>query len=181
MANTEAPPTRRDTRGGSSYIAAGVAVLAVALFLGWLATRRPAETVAVAEPGQTTEQPGGATDAAQVTPEDLNNAARVRELYNQNVRVVNAEVVSTLGTQMFWLQLPGGSPFLVKLSDQLVQGGTAAPGSGVYTIDGQVLEKTNAVLDQWEQSGVLAGPDQRMLAEFGSAYIEARRLAPGGN
>jgi hypothetical protein len=48
MANTETTPSRK--QGGSSIIPVAVALVAVAVFIGWLATREAPEPVAVDEP-----------------------------------------------------------------------------------------------------------------------------------
>jgi hypothetical protein len=182
MAKREAPQPRRGS-DGPSWIAAGVAVLSIVLFMAWLATRREPESVAVVEPGRadTTDSRAADSAATVVTPEELNNAARVNELRGQDVQIERAEVISAMGTQLFWLQLPGGSPFLVKLDSALVAAGTQAPASGHYRIVGRVLEKDDAVLTQWQQAGVLQSDGDRQQAEYGSSYIEARRLQPAGS
>jgi hypothetical protein len=43
---------------------------------------------------------------------------------------------------------------------------------------GVVQEKNDAVLDEWEQSGVLESDDHRLQAEYGSTYLQARRIEP---
>ena len=181
MAKSEAAQSRR--RGdGPSWLAASVAALTVVLFLAWLASRRQPESVAVVEPTPNAPANGAAdTGAMLVTPEELNNAARVTELRGQDVRLERAEVISAMGTQLFWLQLPGGTPYLVKLDSALVAAGTQAPATGHFQIVGRVLEKSGAVLDRWQQSGVLTSDGDRQQAEYGTSYIEARRLQPAGS
>lgn len=171
--------TQTAGRGGSSFIAAGVAILTVALFLGWLATRTPDEAVAVAEPGeQANPSDMGAGGEVVVAAEELTAPERVNELRGQTIRMDEVEVVTALGPQLFWLQLPGGTPFLGKMSAQLVEQGATAPSSGYFQIVGVIHEKTEAVLDEWEAAGVLRNADDRLQAEYGSSYIEARRLTP---
>lgn len=170
--------TQTTGRGGSSFIAAGVAILTVALFLGWLSTRTPEETVAVTEPGGQTNSSTDTADGMVVAAEELTESARVSELRGQTIRIDEVEVVTALGQQLFWLQLPGGMPFLAKLSAALVEQGTTAPSSGYFQIVGVIQEKSNAVLDEWESTGVFRNADDRLQAEYGSSYIEARRLTP---
>lgn len=179
MAKTQTAQTQRADRGGSSFIAAGVAILAVALFLGWLATREPDTAVAVTEPGADT--PAQPTDIGPITvvdAEELATTARVNELRGQQIQLNDVEVVSSLGPQLFWLQLPGGSPFLARLDPALVEAGTVAPSSGRFQLVGVIHEKPDALLTEWQQAGVLRSDGDRMQAEYGSSYIEARRLTP---
>jgi hypothetical protein len=182
MAKADASQRGRSA-GGSSWIPVAVAVLAVGAFLVWLATRQPPETVAVVEPGDTTAMQGDEPlQATVVEPETLVQTASARGLIGQTIEVSAVRVQDTLGSQMFWMEMPDGSPYLVKLDSALVARGAAlpAPGSRVRVI-GRVAEKTDAVLDGWMQSGALQTPDQRMLAEFGSTFIEAQRVQPAGS
>lgn len=181
MAKADASQRGRSA-GGSSWIPVAVAVLAVGAFLLWLATRQPPETVAVAEPGDTTAMQDAPIQATVVEPETLVQTASARGLIGQTIEVSAVRVQDTLGSQMFWMEMPDGSPYLVKLDSALVARGAAlpAPGSRVRVI-GRVAEKTDAVLDDWMQSGALQTADQRMLAEFGSTFIEAQRVQPAGS
>ena len=171
--------------GGRSWLSVTVAVIAVALFFGWIATREPPESVAVAEPDDAAGDTSMAAPDAPATPieaADLNQTATARGLIGQNIELASVPVSDVLGTQMFWIELPGGSPYLVKLDEALVARGLALPQSGNNVrIVGQVQEKTPAVLDGWMESGVLQNADQRMLAEFGSTFISARRVEPAGS
>ena len=179
----KADASQRGRSDGTGWIPVAVAVLAVGAFLFWLATRQPPETVAVAEPGDTTgAQTDGPVQATVVEPATLVQSASARGLIGQTIEVSSVRVQDTLGSQMFWIEMPDGSPYLVKLDSALVARGAAqpAPGSQVRVI-GRVAEKTEAVVDGWMQSGALQTPDQRMLAEFGSTFIEAQRVQPAGS
>src|SRR5690606_6843968 len=170
--------------GGSSWIPMAVALVATAAFIGWLATREPPESVAVQEPGDTTsttQTPAGGP-AQTIEPDVLNQTAATRELIGQDVEIAMVRVSDVLGTEMFWIELPGGAPFLVKMDSAQLAAGRTVPSPGVdVRVVGRVLEKTPEVLDAWTASGALANPDQRMLAEFGSTFIEARRVEPAGS
>jgi hypothetical protein len=180
MAKTEA--TRPDGRRIAGWIPVAVALVAVGLFLGWLATTRPEEAVVVAEPdtGQTTDDDmTDATPATLIAPGELvQNAA---QYVGQTVELESVAVIGALGPSLFWMELPGGTPFLVKLGDTQIERGVQAPqpGRNVHLV-GQVMEKTDAVLDAWMEGGVLQTEDHRMQAEYGTAYIEARRIQPAG-
>jgi hypothetical protein len=171
-------------RSGSNWIPAAVALVAVAGFMIWLATREPPASVAVIEPGDTTADTLAQGGPAQtIEPEVLNQTATARELIGQDVQLSSVTVSDVLGTQMFWIELPpGNAPYLVKLDSAQIASGIAlpAPGSSV-SVTGRVTEKTAALLDGWRASGALQDDNQRMLAEFGSTFIEARRVAPAGS
>jgi hypothetical protein len=177
MAKTEATTPRKQNRGGSSWISVAVALVATAGFLGWLATRQPPETVAVDEPG------GGApADAADTGPPatvvqpDALTGTGPREYLGQDVELTSVPVTSPLGSQLFWIELPGGTPYLVLLAQ-----GTQPPAGTNVRVVGRVTEKTDALLDEWEQAGVLQSADHRLQAEYGSTFIEARRVVPAAN
>jgi hypothetical protein len=183
MAKADAPQRSRRTDGGTSWIPMVIAVVAIAGFMFWLASQKPSETVVVEEPGA--DAPAATDSAVQATvvePATLVQSAAARGLIGQTIEVSSVRVSDTLGAQMFWIEMPDGSPYLVKLDSALVARGTAVPtpDSRVRVI-GRVAEKTGAVLDGWTQSGALENPDQRMLAEFGATYIEAQRVEPAGS
>lgn len=178
MAKTDA-----GRRSGGGWIPVAVAVVSVGLFFGWMATREPPESVAVAEPGDTVSDTMPADAPATPTePEELTQSASERALIGQNIELVSVPVSDVLGSQLFWIQLPNNAPYLVKMDSAMVAGGRALPdpGSNVRVV-GRVVEKTPAVLDSWEAAGALETADQRMLAEFGSTFIDARRVEPAGS
>jgi hypothetical protein len=178
MAKTEA-----GGRSGGGWIPIAVAVLAIGLFFGWVATREPPESVAVAEPTDTaadTIAAGGA--ATRIQADVLTQSATARELIGQNVELQSVPVSDVLGSQMFWIELPGGSPFLVQMDSALVASGQALPQPGENVrVVGRVLDKTPEVMDRWMTTRVLEDTNQQILAEFGSTYIEAQRVEPAGS
>lgn len=177
MANSEAPRAGR-SRSSSSVVPVVVALLAVGLFLGWLVTRQPEETVAVAEPGRT--DAAAADPAAPATVIDPATLNQPDQYVGQTVELESINVISTLGTQMFWVELPGGSPYLVKVDSTAAAQGATAPASGRVNVQGQVQRITPTVLDDWMARGLLRNEDERLQAEFSSTYIQARRVQPAG-
>jgi hypothetical protein len=176
MANTEATTPRREGRSGSSWISMVVALVAVAGLLAWLATRQPPETVAVDESGTEALQPAEPDmPATVINAADLSGTA-AREYVGQDVELSAVPVTAHLGSQLFWIELEGGAPYLVRLA----AGNLPATG-GEARIIGRVTEKTDAVLDEWESAGVLESADHRLQAEYGGTYIEARRVGPAEN
>jgi hypothetical protein len=69
-------------------------------------------------------------------------------------------------------------PFLVKLSDALLSSGAMPAAQARVNVRGTVTEMTPAVLDGWQQAGVLADAGQRTQAEFATSYIEATAIRP---
>jgi hypothetical protein len=172
MANTEATTPRKRGRGGSSWISVAVAVVAVGVFLGWLATRQPEEAVAVAEPeGPVDTLPDEAGPATVISADALSGAGAQQHL-NENIEISSVEVMSPLGTRLFWIEA-GGAPYLVY-----IEAGEAPPAGRRVRVTGTVREKTDALLDEWEQAGVLRSEGDRLQAEYGTTYIQARRVQP---
>src|SRR5690606_41469113 len=111
MAKTEAGGS-----SGTSWIPVGVAVLAIGLFFGWIATREPPESVAVVEPGDTaTDTMAAAGEATQIEADQLVQSASARQLIVQTVEIEAIPVSDVLGSQISLIQLPGGSPIHVKM------------------------------------------------------------------
>ncbi|HSJ24044.1 MAG TPA: hypothetical protein VK929_05165 [Longimicrobiales bacterium] len=173
MANTETTTSRK--QGGTNILPVAVALVAVAVFIGWLATRESPEPVAVEEPDAPTDVVADDQGPATVIEDpDVLSGAGAREYVNRSVQLDNTAVITALGSRLVWIELPNGSPYLVLLPE-----GTATP-SGQVTLTGMIREKTDAVLDEWEQSGVLESDDHRLQAEYGSTYFEARQVQPAG-
>jgi hypothetical protein len=172
MANTETTPSRK--QGGSSWISVAVALAATAVFIGWLATREPPEAVAVEEPDAAPA--AGATDPAgppQAIEAGALAGAGAQQYLGQYVQLTGVEVMSPLGARLMWIDA-GGNPYLVHLPE-----GTTQPAStGRLRITGTVQAKDDGVLDEWEQTGVLESSDHRLQAEFGTTYLQARRVEP---
>ena len=173
---------KADTGGRGSWISVTVAFVAVAAFFLWMATREPPEAVAVDEPGDAPADTAGAVAGTPIEPSALVETASTRALIGQDIELASVMVSDVLGAEMFWIDLPGGSPYLVKMdSAQLASGITLPPMRSNVRVVGRVLEKTPELLDRWTASGALASPDQRSLAEYGSTFIAARRVEPAGS
>ena len=164
-------------RGEAGTIVWAVAaVIVVALFVVWLSmTAEPSVTPLLAEDDTAAAGPGGA--AAPVTAADFEpNADSYR---GQTIELQNVPVVQHMGRTIVWVELPSGSPFLVKVNDAVAANGLPTPQSRVHVV-GIVREKSSALLQQWQDSGVLENAGQRTQAEFGSSYIEATAIRPAG-
>lgn len=173
MANDQAP---RAPRSGINVLLMVAAIVAIAGLFGWLAMqpRRGGETT-VAE-GDTTAQPSTSSAPAEVVTDTA---------FEQNMKTYRGRDVQLtvpfsagLSPQTFWVELPTGQPLLVKLDSTLLAQGVKPPTGGRLAITGAVQEKDAATVAQWLQQGVLQNDDQRMQAEFGTTYIEARQIRP---
>jgi hypothetical protein len=155
-----------------------VAILVVAVFIVWLAmTSEPSVIAAPEETGDTTALASGSETAEVVQPAAFE--ADQSSYWGREIQLQNVVVTSAMGTQIAWIELPSGAPFLVKMNDAMVQSGQAVTPQSRVTVVGRVLEKTDSVLTAWQQNGALQNDGHRQQAEFGTTYIEARRIMPG--
>jgi anti-sigma factor RsiW len=175
MANTETTSSRK--QGGSSFIPLAVALVAVAVFIGWLATREPEQAVAVEEPDAAADTTGGADEAGPPAVVDATalSGATGQQYVGQYVQLTRVEVMSPLGSRLFWIDA-GGQPYLVHFTE-----GTVPQSGARVQVTGTVREKSDALLDEWVQSGILESEGHRLQAEFGSTYIQARRVQPAAS
>lgn len=144
------------------------AFLAVGGFLYWLnVTAQPTE-VAVVEEAPTRES--GAS--AILSAEDF--LADPAQYDGRIVEVNGARVASRLGTQAFWLEDPR-SPFLVKMSPDLVEAGTEVLTEQSVVLVGTVHILTDSTLLVWDSLGAFTNPGDRTVAEFAidSPFLEA--------
>ncbi len=91
----------------------------------------------------------------------------------QTVEVGNLPVSDVLGNYLFFVNLPGDVPFLVKTNARQVdeEGFSTTTGS-VVTIVGEVRAMDEAILDGWVAQGWLAEAD-RVFAEFAVTFLDA--------
>jgi hypothetical protein len=151
------------------------ALVVIGVFVAWLSiTAEPSVAPTVAP--DTAQPPGGATGTRQVTAAEFEPNA---ESFNgQTIELMDVLVQQQMGTALMWVELPSGSPYLVKVSDALAASGGLPAAQSRVNVQGTVTEKTTAVLDGWQQAGLLANSGQRQQAEFGSSYIEATAIRP---
>jgi len=142
-------------------------------FLYWLATTAEPTPPPVMEE-EPEEQVGPAATVAQL--DTLERNANAYE--GQMIRVEDVSVAQSLGTSSFFVQLPGGSPFMAVYAENLVAAGEPVP-SGEVTLVGRVHEAQDSLLDVWIESGVVSEPN-RPLAEFASHYLEVAAIFVGG-
>lgn len=149
------------------------ALVVVGVFLVWLGVTSEPSAIAVVEEEDATEVAEPGFTGTVVTAAQFETS--VGQYLGQEIQLSNVSVQDKMGTQVLWIELPSGSPYLVKTDPATAQG--VATQSRV-TVVGRVLQKTDSVLGAWEQSGVLQNPGHRAQAEFGSTFLEARTVRP---
>jgi hypothetical protein len=161
----------------SAKILMAVAVVAIVGLLAWLSfASEPSTTPAVsldtldAGPGAATSPPVAAADFG----------ANMESYTGQEIELRGVVVAQVMSPEIIWVDVPtsqGAVPFPVKLAV-----GITAPGQGAtVNIEGRVLEKTDSVVDAWEQSGAIQNAGQRSQAEYGPLFIEARVIRQAGS
>lgn len=154
------------------------AIVVVGVFIVWLAmTSEPSVIAAPEETSDTTAAPGSEMETAPVvaaTDFESNTSSYV----GQEIQLPNVPVSSTMGPQIIWVELPSGAPFLVKMDSALASAGQAVAAQTRVTVVGRVLQKTDSVLGAWQQSGAIQNAGHRAQAEYGTTFIEARRIRP---
>ena len=125
--------------------------------------------------------PGAAPAAAmpaatQVEAMELQTGAQ--GLAGMMVRVDGIGVVSRLGEQAFWVELPNGNPFLIR-----TQTPDATGVGATVDIVGTVVLMNDSILNEWVSSGAIT-ENQRLEAEFAAEFIETEVVmeseAPAG-
>lgn len=174
MANDQAP--RGDARSGSSFLLMGLAIVLIAGLFGWLAMQSREQGATTVAEGDTTAVPSEDSGPPAEVVTDTAFEQNMRTYRGRDIQLTGVLYSAGLSPQTFWVELPTGQPFLVKLDSTLVTRRASLPTSGRLNITGAVREKDAALVSQWVQQGVLQNDDQRMQAEFGSTYIEARQV-----
>jgi hypothetical protein len=95
-------------------------------------------------------------------------------LAGQTVRVNAMKVVSRLGPNGFWVELPNKNPFLV-MSDAA---STVNPQEMVDVV-GTVTQMNDSILTAWVSSGAITD-NQKLEAEFATEFLQAQAVQPAG-
>jgi hypothetical protein len=153
-----------------------VGVAAVVGLLWWLARTAEPSVPAGATPDQTE---AAAADTAGVPIIDAVDFGRNPDGYRgREIDMGDVAVTQVMSPEIIWVELPGGAPFLVKLTPEAERPAVQAR----IRVVGKVLEKTDSVLNAWQASGAILDAGQRQQAEFGTMYMEARGVRViGGN
>jgi hypothetical protein len=150
------------------------ALVVIGVFVAWLAMMaKPSVTPTIAP--DSAQAADTAAAARQVTAAEFET--NPDSFRGQTIELMDVAVQQQLGRSIVWVELSRG-PFLVKLSDALLSSGAMPAAQARVNVRGTVTEMTPAVLDGWQQAGVLADAGQRTQAEFATSYIEATAIRP---
>lgn len=149
-----------------------VAFLAILGFLYWLnlqaQAERAAKEAAVAEEAAETGTVDVST-AVTILASDLQGD--VSSLVGSMVRVEQVPLVSTVGTQGFWIELPNRNPFLISLSEGARSAAASAAVGQSVTLVGIIRAMDATTLDAWSAAGTISEGD-RLAAEFATHYLD---------
>ena len=147
-----------------------VAVLGMVGLLVWLGRTAEGTQALVVEEGSTTDSLEAASTF--VTTDDLRTDPSQYE--GEVIRLVEIPVASPVGTQAFFGEIGIGgvssSPFLMRLSSDLVAQGQALP-QGTVNVVGTVYVMSDSVAADWLASGTI-GEGDRPLVEFATHFLE---------
>jgi len=177
MANDKAP--RAAAGGGATYVIVGISIVLILALMAWLHVQSGTERIATVAGA---DSAAAESEVAGPPPSQVVNStqfeASQKTYVDQVVELTDARYQAGLSPQTFWIELPTGAPFLVKLDSAMVAAGKAVPTNGTLDIIGTVKQKDNALVAQWLAAGVLTNDDQRLQAEFGTTYLDARQIRP---
>jgi hypothetical protein len=151
-----------------------VAVLMVAGLMVWLRVATEPTAVAVAEDPAGGDEAGG---LVSITLDDL--AQDVSRFQGRQVRLADVRVASPMGAQSFWVELPNGSPYLIRVRPEVLAGGFTIQSGGVVTVTGTIHAMSDSVLAAWQQEGAIADEGQKAEAQFAVTFLEATEAVPG--
>jgi hypothetical protein len=150
-----------------------VTFLLIAGFFWWLSQNARSTSVTMddgtATDTVTVPQPGGG--GVVVTEDQLKMTPGQ---FEGQVVSITLPVAMAVGTQAFFLDVTD-APFLVKLSDALIQQGQAVP-QGAVTVTGPLVAMTDSIRQDWLSRGIIPQADE-ILVEFATHFIEARTVA----
>lgn len=147
-----------------------VAFVVIGVFLWWLAQQAAAERAMQAAQEEAAAAEDTMPTVQTVPVGDIEVDAT--PYLGQQIRIAGTNVASLLGDQGFWLETPGGNPFLVSKGPEVQAAGVnVTPGSRV-TVVGTIHAMSDSVLTTWVDSGGIAEGD-RIVAEFATHYLEA--------
>ncbi len=167
--------TRHDSRRGASNLGIPLMVLSFAAIVGlmyWLSITAEPTQVEIVEEDAPEEQLRGTLVNA-----DVLEGPAITGYEGMTLRVENLPFAQALGETQFFANLPQGSPFLIRLGQELIDAGTTVTGPYV-TVIGVLHPRTDSVLAAWQEDGSVDDANL-MLVEFAAHYIEAQEIIPG--
>ncbi|MGD8279514.1 MAG: hypothetical protein PVH00_15855 [Gemmatimonadota bacterium] len=153
-----------------------VGLAAIAGLLWWLSRSAvPTTPAAMAE----APADSAAGEESMVPVVDANDFVNNETRYHgQEIDLGDVTVAQIMSPEIMWVELPGGAPFLVKLTPAAMAERPELQAR--VRIIGRVLEKTDSVLNAWEQTGAILDAGQRAQSEYGRTFIEATAIRTVG-
>ena len=90
----------------------------------------------------------------------------------QMVRVNGVRVMSLVGTNGFWVELPNRNPFLVRTEDD-----TTVEPNQLVDLVGTIMAVSESLVADWVASGSI-GESDKLTVEFATDFIEVEMLMP---
>ena len=154
-----------------------VAFVAIAGFLYWLNVTAVGTTSTVV----TAPEEDPFADAIPITASSLE--ANALQFEGALLRVPDITVVSRVGDQAFWTQLPNEENFFMKMGPELTGDSvpvTVASGETTSFVVGTLYIMNDSTLDSWEAEGAFDNtPTGRLEAEFAEVFLELVHIEPG--
>ena len=154
-----------------------VAFLGIAGFLYWLNVTAVGTTTAVVT---APEEEDPFADAIPVTASSLESNALQFE--GALLRVPDVTVVSRVGDEAFWTQLPNEDNFFVKMGPELTGDSvpvTVSSGETASYVVGVLRIMNDSTLNAWEAQGAFDDtPTGRLEAEFADLFLELVHFEP---
>jgi hypothetical protein len=151
-----------------------VAFVAIAGFMYWLSVTAVGTTSAVV----TASEEDAFPDAIPITLASLET--NPLQFEGAQLRVPDVAVVSRVGDQAFWTQLPNDDNFFIKLGPELTSDSmpvTVSSGETADFVVGQLRIMNDSTLDAWEAQGAFENtPTGRLEAEFADVFLELEHI-----
>lgn len=154
-----------------------VAFVVIGGFLWWLGQQAAAERAMQAAQEEAAAAEDTVPTVQTVPVGDIEVDAT--PYVGQEIRIAGTNVASLLGDQGFWLETPGGNPFLVSMGPEVQAAGVNVTAGSRVTAVGTIHEMNDSVLTAWVDGGSIAEGD-RIVAEFATHYLEADDVLVSG-
>lgn len=167
---------RKKSRRGLTWFWMLLSVVMIGGFMYWLSVSSEPTPVTIVQDEEPEEEAGVLTVSVDSFAQDPDSWV------GGDVRIRGVQASSNMGPQAYWLDMPTGVPFLLKLGPTLVADSAFSVEVGTpYTVVGTMYAMNDSVLNAWEASGAIADEGQRMQAEFATSFLEARSMRPSSS
>ena len=160
--------SRKGAVQGLSVILMVATFFVIGGFLTWLNIQAAETEVAVVEDDAGAEDTLGGAPVVDGELFGVDPMAHADGL----VRINNLTAQSAVGTQAFFVEMPGQqSPFLIRMGDRVAADGVVVTSGATVSVVGQVYAMSDSVASDWVANATLTEND-KILATIGSSYME---------